>query len=419
MTKEKEIDFDWFGPDALGAQFFDRLAAIREHKPVFWSEQQNAWIVTRYADVEAGFRDRRLLNKRMEFALAKAYPGDAWAEFPNFMENVSSWIVNIDGADHMRVRKLIIKPFSPTSVQAYRALAQRTFERTMNSVQGEDPVDLLNDVIMKYPSDVLVDIVGIGGSVDGEMIREWSRIIGTALSRPTQAFLAAAEVATLEMKAILHDEIQKRRENPDGVDLLANLVAASEDAGKLSEHDIVALFQIMLIGGFDTTGHTLALSLLALDKYPEQRQFMAEHRDLMPQMMEELSRYSSIIPAATRLASEDFEWHGEQIRKGDMVYLSSSAANHDPHVFDNPDVLDLTIKRSKGHLSFAPGIHHCIGHSLSKMQQDVAHNYLLDHFERVEILTHPVTFHRVMSTRTPKEIMARFHPRQAPIQAAA
>jgi 2-polyprenyl-3-methyl-5-hydroxy-6-metoxy-1,4-benzoquinol methylase len=137
---------------------------------------------------------------------------------------------------------------------------------------------------------------------------------------------------------------------------------------------------------------------------------MLSHPEQMPNCLMELTRFIAMSTMQPRVVSADFEWHGNQLRKGDYVYLMLAGANRDPRAFDNPEVLDLT-RATDAVLVFGTGIHHCIGHLLAKMQLSEALPALFRRFE-VTVLDDRIRFAPVLSQRGPASINVRLEPRR-------
>jgi cytochrome P450 len=111
----------------------------------------------------------------------------------------------------------------------------------------------------------------------------------------------------------------------------------------------------------------MTLGVAALCEAPEARRRLVETPDKILDSVVEVMRYVAMSTAFNRVAAEDFEWHGQKIRKGDIVWLMTAAANRDPRLYENPEAIDLARANDRSTI-FGSGIHHCIGHLLAKMQ---------------------------------------------------
>ena len=138
------------------------------------------------------------------------------------------------------------------------------------------------------------------------------------------------------------------------------------------------------IAGHETTANMLALGTFALLEHPEQLAELRANPDLLPDAVEELMRYLSVVDILYRYATEDIEVGGETIGKGSTVVVSMLAANRDPKRFNSPDTLDIH-REARGHLSFGHGFHHCLGNQLARIEMRAGFGELLRRFPTLKL----------------------------------
>ena len=202
--------------------------------------------------------------------------------------------------------------------------------------------------------------------------------------------------------------LARRREKPSE-DFLSQMVLAREGSDKLSDEEIIGVCIVVLIAGHDTTMNSMGLATVALARHPQARQYMLEQPEAIANSVMEVARYIAMSTMQPRVVSADFEWHGQQLRKGDYVLLMIAGANRDPRAFPDPEVLDMT--RSTEHaLVFGSGLHHCIGHLLAKMQLGELLPELFGRFD-VEILDRKPEFGNLLSQRGLVRLNVRLLPR--------
>ena len=79
----------------------------------------------------------------------------------------------------------------------------------------------------------------------------------------------------------------------------------------------------------------------------------------------------TIIFGDGRKVTQDTEFHGCPLKKGDMVYGLVAGANRDPRVFDRAD--EFVIDRTRNHhFGFAGGPHRCLGAHLARREMQIA-----------------------------------------------
>jgi cytochrome P450 len=110
-----------------------------------------------------------------------------------------------------------------------------------------------------------------------------------------------------------------------------------------------------------------------------------------------------------RIAAEDFEWLGQKIKAGDMVFFMLAAGNRDPDVYTDPDSIDFERQR-KTPLMFAPGLHHCIGHFIAKMELEVALRVLFERYDRVRVVEPQLEYRINYMTRGFQRLSVRLEP---------
>jgi cytochrome P450 len=245
-------------------------------------------------------------------------------------------------------------------------------------------------------------------------LRDWATDVMTGLGTPDPRpeWVLGADRAFAEMTEVFKVAIAERRAAPRGADdFLTALIEAREGEDRLTDDQLVAVLQTVLVAGHDTTGNSMTLGVAALAKHPQAWDYMYRNPDQMMPSVIELMRYIAMSAAQNRVAGQDFEWHGHQIRKGDVIYLMLAAGNRDPRVFDNPDALDLTRANNDLSLTFAPGLHHCIGHLLAKMQLTEFFGALTQRFEGAEVLDDKIEYLPVLVFRGVPSLNVRFRKR--------
>jgi cytochrome P450 len=374
----QSLDFPFADPALLhDAQFLPRLSAIRESDPVFRSALQGGWLLTRHEDVFAAFGDRRWSAKRLHVAQFSAIPADQHAALiPNLLKYIPDWIINIDSPQHDRVRKLVVKAFNRRVIEQLRPTVERACDTLIDEALAQREVDFISSVAFPLPAIVIIGLLGVAPEHIGPL-RGWARDTTTALAShsPSRELLLAAERTVVQMNEVFAAEIEQRRRQPRQ-DLLSALVAAQADEEALSTEELLGLCHVLIIAGHDTTANSLGLGLVALLKHPTQRRrYLAGEVDAM-QAMSELLRFVAMSSAQIRIAKEPITLRGKVIQPGEIGYLMIAAANRDPRVFEHPEVLDLGRPNLEQSVTFGPGLHHCLGHFLARMELDVLYRKL-------------------------------------------
>lgn len=354
-----------FGSPAFLEDPWSPLRALQDQDPVFWSEKQQAWIVTRYEDVMATFRDQRLSASRIVPFLSTLVP-DVRAEYPLVAHFEEKWISNVDQPVHSRLRRLMANAFSRKVVDALRPASRKISEDILREVNGRE-MDYVHAVARELPARVITAMFGIPDHLR-DQFADWAG----AIQQATGAAVLTREMVDLyhqtlaDMNVELLKLIAERRESPKE-DLLSQFVQARDANDQLSDDELLGACHATIIAGFETTMHMLTLGMLELHERPALQARLLSGPADAAKVVDELLRYIGMAKGMLRIAREDFEWHGHTIRKGDFVYGMNISANRDPRMWQRPDEIapDRDNNRS---MAFGPGMHFCLGHLLAKME---------------------------------------------------
>lgn len=389
----ENLDFAFANPANLHDRvFLPGLGRIRENDPVFLSAEQHGWLLTRHADVTAAFNDQRLSARRLHVAQFHSIPEDRrQAEIPLMLKYIPDWIINIDDNQHTRVRKLVLKAFNRRVVEAMRPSVERACDELIDAALKKGECDFIEEIAFPLPASVICNLLGVPESYM-DPLRGWARNVTFALAsaHPPRELLLQAERCFVEMNEVFTAQIQLRREQP-GTDLLSSLVSARDEGQALTDEELLGLCHVLILAGHDTTANSLGLGLVALLRHDDQREryLAGEFDNLLA--MSELLRYVAMASTQIRITRAPVEYGGKAIPPGQIVFLMIAAANRDARVFENPDELRFGRKNIDVSCTFAPGLHHCLGHHLARLELDTLYRKLFAR-AKVELLTDDLHF---------------------------
>ena len=417
-NQSKVPDIDLSNLRMLGEELIPRLNAIREAEPVFWSDAQQGWFVTRFADVAEGFGGKLpLSNVRLDKLAFAAIPEAEWAaRIPLLTTGIPTFANMTDPPYHTRLRKPMNNAFSRSNVETMRLFAQRRIQQLLDDAEAAGEVEFIAAIARPLTGSVIMQLMGVP-ETHLSNLRDWANAIVMAVgtARPTVALLEEGERAMREMDKVFTEELDRRKAAPKD-DFLSVLAAAGEGEEGLTHAELLGTCVNTLLAGHESTASTMAFGVAAMAEHPSQVRYMLSHPERKAQTVEEISRFVGMSASQTRIATRDFEWHGKQIRQGDVIYLWNAAAHRDPRVFAKPDELDLS-RNIKESLTFGRGLHHCVGHLLAKLQLGEFFPAMFERFD-VELLDHPLDFSGGYSFRTLSTLEIRVKPVRDPRSAA-
>jgi cytochrome P450 len=353
---------------------FDAPAAygeLRKGRPVVrvtLPSGKPVWLITRYDDVRSILSDPRASSDTRN----PGYPTLGYSPSPERRS-----LLNMDPPDHTALRRLLSKNFLGKRVESMRADIQALVDSKIDTILAtpERRVELVQSFALPVPSTVLSWILGVRQTDIPFFNKVSEDIVMHSASRAPDAFQR-----TLDSMVILENyiaELVKERESQDpGNDILSQLVAESR-AGTITRRDVINTGVLVLIAGHDTTASMTALGTLTLLQQPDQLAELRAKPALIPDAVEELLRYLTIVHLVVRrVAKEDIEIGGEVIPAGEgIIPLNLSANRDDAHY---PDAATFDIHRkARDHFAFGYGIHQCVGQQLARVELQVIFETLL------------------------------------------
>jgi cytochrome P450 len=370
-----------FNPLELRTNPYPIYKAMRDADPLLWNEFLQAGLITGYDDVQAILKDsvrfssdRRRANNRLLVQLTEQQELSLMRRTPTML--------SVDPPSHTRMRNLVNKAFTPRAVEKMRPHVQEITEALLDDVAEPGRIDVVRDLAVPLPIIVIAEMLGVSPS-DREQFKTWSADIAAVLGNaPPEEVLEKGRLASEALADYFAAIIEDRRKEPRD-DLISALIAARDQADLLSQDELLATCVLLLVAGNVTTTNLIGNGIWTLVQHPEERRLLEADTSLITSAVEELLRYESPVQATSRVVSEDMEFRGKQLKKGQILIAFLGAANRDPAIFPDPDKLDLARQENR-HLAFGQGIHYCLGAPLARMEGQIAIQAILRRYPEPE-----------------------------------
>ena len=374
-------------------------SVLRVDGPAAGPPWLNAWHVFAYDAVASCLRDERVSSQRHMAAMPLEHFGiDPTTPAASFFWTIQAQtMLTMDGSDHTRLRRLVLKAFTPRVVERIRDDIQAVIDALLDSaaLESGERFDLMSDLAAPLPAMVIAQLLGIPPE-DWASFKRWSDgIIGFNITQEKlDNFYALGEY--------LRARIAERRNQPRD-DLISGLTTARDQDDALSEDELVAQCIVLLVGGHETTTHALGNAAYRLLAAPPLWERLAS-LPIAP-VVEELLRFDSPFQALSRRALTDFVLGEQAITAGDTIWLWIAAANRDPAQFPRPDDIDVT-RQDNRHLSFGMGPHYCLGAALARLELQLALATLRRRYPELRLASANVEWRRDGAIRGPQSLLA-------------
>jgi len=357
----------------FAADPYPAYAVARDDAGAFRQPGDHRTYLTRYADVHAGFRDRRLGSTFLhrytpeELDLSPSIPtwrDPRWSAFQAF----ERWeLLNLEPPVHTRLRRLVVEAFTPRAVDALRLPMAERARALLADGRARGSVDIAGDYAQRFSLGIICDLIGVPAE-DRETIKRLSDdTVSMYEPGAPDAQQARANAAADDFRRYLLDVIRLRRVRPAD-DLLSALIGASIDGDRLSDDQVASTAMVLLMAGHEATVNATSNGVAALAAHPDQWHRIRTGEVPIRSAIEEILRYDPPLQWFERwVLDEGVELCGIALAPGSRVALVIGSANRDPRRFSDPDRFDVS-RTDTAHLSFGGGIHFCLGAPLARLE---------------------------------------------------
>ena len=406
--------FHLLDPEVL-ANPYPLYHRLRTEDPVHWDPFLHAWVVTRYHDVVRVLRECSAARTPSPEQLSAI----GLSALNPLAKVMVKQMLFLDPPTHTRIRGLASAAFTPGRVEALRAHIREIAIDLIEKAAIHGRMDVIGDLAEPLPCIVTAEMLGVPVE-DHRQLKLWSQdfaeMLGNFQHNPDHA--PRIVKSTAEMTAYFKSAMRNEKLRPNG--LVASLRNAEIQGDRLTEEEVIANCIVTMVGGQETTTNLIGNGILSLLRNPDQLQKLRENlrqappnaavsragtgqasmsqcpyqhghsaigpstgepipSSLIPSAVEELLRYEAPSQHTARLAPQDMELGGKEIRTRQALIAVMAAGNRDPERFPDPDRLDIT-RQDNRHLSFGWGAHFCFGAPLARIEGQIVFEELLARF---------------------------------------
>ncbi|HXX91240.1 MAG TPA: cytochrome P450 [Acidimicrobiales bacterium] len=365
------------------------FTGLRHAEPVWWqpfsdgfpgNHDSGFWVLSKHEDVQAVSRNPDLFS---------SFDGPQLSHQP---EIAGAMLVSMDGADHVRLRRLVSAGFTPRMVKQLGLKIRQWAESIVDRALDRGECDFVSEIAYKLPMHVIADIVGIPVEDRDWLFRLTNEALLAGLSDNPRSVEERLQ-GQVEMFEYAHNLGKEKRSNPqDDVWTILSTVELETDDGQrtaLSQTELDLFFMLLTIAGSETTRNAVSQGLVALLDHPDQLERLRRDPGAIALAVEEILRWSSPVSYFARRVTRDTELRGIPIAKGDRVTMWFPSANRDEDVFEEPFRFDIG-RTPNPHVTFGGGgVHFCLGANLARRELTTLLEVLLERTGSIELAGEP------------------------------
>ena len=326
---------------------------------------------------------------------------------------LENFIIAMDPPKHMKYRKVVRDAFTPRAVNAMEPWLREQAKNIVDRVASKGECEFVEDVAAELPLIAILELLGVPQE-DRKQFFDWTNIMTFADDPDVATTREEAQAVSFEVILYAMELAKKQRENPTS-QVVEALLNGEVEGEKISEEMFAWMFILIMVGGNESTRTATAHGMRLLMEHPEQLQHLIDHPEDIPDAVEEMLRYNTAFISMRRTATEDVEWNGYNIKKGDKIVLHYHAVNHDEDAYGD-DAMNFDIHRAKRIpnlrreiRSFGIGEHFCLGMNLARLEMHVIFEELIPRLRNPEFAG-DVSYMRSIFINTIKAMPIRFTP---------
>ena len=366
--------------DVSSTAFWSEPAEVREHsfarlraeEPVSWQRPSDGglmpdedddgyWAIVRHADIT------HVSHHPDVFCSGQGVQLENVPEM--FLEATQSFLA-MDAPRHTSLRKLVSSAFTPRRVRLIDDQIRDQARRIVDDLLRQDSTDFVRAVSARLPRWTIYEMMGLP-TEQQEPVAEAADLLVSWSDEDVRGDRDPLEVVNDATQTLIVAglELAESRRSAPRDDLMTNLIQAEVDGERLTDEEISAFFVLLSVAGNDTTRNTISHTMLALQQFPAQRDFLLADPDArLPVATDEFVRWATPVLTFKRTALADTTLGGIDIAAGEKVVMFYPSGNRDAEAFTDPHVFDVARTPNR-HVGFGGGgPHFCLGNMLAKTQ---------------------------------------------------
>jgi hypothetical protein len=365
-------------------------------------QEDGTYVVSTYREISLLLHDPRISSDELK----NEHAADSQAA--SRPSSITLPLLFTDPPEHTQLRRLVMHQFTPQRIWGLHEHIEQVVNALLDAKKQQHQLDLVQDFAYPLPVTIICRLLGVPRE-DEPRFRVWSSALVRTLDPReslSEAEVQQAEQSRSQMREYMQQLSATRRAHPQD-DLLSGLVAGDDPDGHLSEQDLSATMELLLIAGHETTVNLITNSMLTLLRHPDEFDHLRRNPDLATPMVEEVLRYDPPVQFRTRTTLTNVPIAGVTIPQGAKIALLFAAGSRDPARFVDPDRF-WPERDDNEHFGFGSGDHYCIGAPLARLEVVTTLKALARRLEAPRLVTDPPPYRKNAALRGPEHLQVAF-----------
>ncbi|MGD8430387.1 MAG: cytochrome P450, partial [Ectothiorhodospiraceae bacterium] len=407
--------FDPFGYD-YQLDPAEALRWSRDQEPVFYSPKLGYWVVSRYQDIKAIFRDNLTFSPAI--ALEKITPVSQEAQdvLKQYDYAMNRTLVNEDEPQHTERRRVLMEHFTPENLVRQEPMVRRLTREAVDRIVDRGEADLVDEMLWEVPLTVALHFLGVPEEDMGKL-REYSiaHTVNT-WGRPSKEQQVEVAHAVGNFWQYAGKVLEKMRATPDGPGWMRYAIRQQAHyPDVVTDSYLHSMMMAIIVAAHETTAHASANMFRRLLEQRHLWEEVCRNPRLIPNAAEECLRHTGSVVAWRRITTAPATVGGVDVPEGARLLIVSASGNHDERHFENPDEIDLYRDNAVDHLTFGYGSHQCMGKNIARMEMRIFLEEFTRRLPHLELVPEQeFTFLPNVSFRGPDHLWVRWDPAQNP-----
>lgn len=409
-VSEMATNFDAFdGPYQIDPA--DSLRWSRDQLPVFYAPKLGYWVVSRYDDIKAVFRDNQLFSPRN--VLEKITP-----TIPEVTDILNGYgfalnrtLVNEDEPAHMERRRVLMEHFLPENLEPKQEMVRQLTREKMDEFIDKGQVDLVSAMLYEVPLNVALHFLGVP---EDEIATLRSFSLAHAVNTwgkptPQQQIGVAHEVGRFWQYA--GRLIEKMRAETDGKGWMHHTIRMNEKLPEVVTDSYVhSMMMAIIVAAHETTSLASANMIKTMLSHPQAWADVCHDPSLIPNAVEECLRYAGSAVAWRRETTAATQLAEVELPKGAKLLIVQASGNQDERHFEEADTFDIYRDNVQDHLTFGYGSHQCMGKNIGRMEMRIFLEELTRRLPHLRLSEQDFTYVPMTSFRGPERLLVEWDP---------